>query len=36
MQIFESGVIEKIIVWENLEINRITCKLPESDVVDII
>lgn len=36
MQIFETGVIDTIIIWENLEYNRITCKMPESDVIDVI
>lgn len=36
MRIFESGAIEMIIIWENLDWNIIHCKLPDSDTIDTI
>lgn len=36
MRIFDSGAIETLIVWEDLEHNMIKCKLPESDAIEIL
>lgn len=36
MRIFESGAIDILIIWENLDWNLIKCKLPDSDIEDII
>lgn len=33
---FDTGAVETLIIWENLEYYRVQCKLPDSDTNEVI